>query len=98
MDYGKAIRIARATKGLSQKELGKLIDVDASYISRLEAGDRLPSTDTLESISNALSIPLHLLILLGSEKNDIKGLSSKQANQIGQALLQILTDVQSEVP
>lgn len=97
MNYGKAIKIARSTKGLSQKDLGKLIDVNPSYISRLEAGERLPSTETLEDISKALSVPMYLLMLLGSDLDDLKGISAEQAAVLGQNLLDIVINVPENV-
>lgn len=97
MNYGKAIKIARSTKGLSQKDLGKLIDVNPSYISRLEAGERLPSTETLEAISKALSVPMYLLMLLGSDVEDLKGISTEQAAILGQNLLDIVINVPQSI-
>lgn len=97
MNYGKAIKIARSTKGLSQKDLGKLIDVNPSYISRLEASERLPSTETLEAISKALSVPMYLLMLLGSDTADLKGISTEQAAILGQNLLDIVINIPQNI-
>lgn len=97
MNYGKAIKIARSTKGLSQKELGKLINVNPSYISRLEASERSPSMETLEAISKALAVPMYLLMLLGSEAKDLKGISLEQASVLGQNLLDIIVNIPNNV-
>ncbi len=90
MDYGKAIRVARATKGMTQKQLASLVDVNPSFISRIEAGQRSPSIETLEDLAQGLSIPLHLLILLGSESEDLKGISQTQGEQLAQHLLEMV--------
>ena len=94
MDYGKAIKIARARRGVSQRKLAKLIKVDASYISKLEAGRRKPSLDLLGDISASLNIPVYLLSLMASEAGDIQsGLSIGKLEEVTGALLSILTEV-----
>jgi len=90
MDYGRAIRIARAVRGLSQKQLAELIESDASYISLIEAGLRVPRPKTLERISKKVGIPFHLLMLFASEKKDLRGIPSSQARQLAQQLLEAL--------
>lgn len=90
MNYGKAIRTIRASKGINQKEFSKELELDPSYISRIEQNTRTPSTDLLELIAKKLDIPFYLLILLASEKNDLKKIESKEAEKIGRNLLQIL--------
>ena len=90
MKFGNAIRIARAARKLSQKDLAAAANVDASYISLLEADRRVPATSTLEAISKVLKIPLHLLILLASEEEDLHGISTKQAEQLSRQMLDML--------
>jgi transcriptional regulator with XRE-family HTH domain len=90
MDYGRAVRIVRAVRGLSQKELAKLINSDASYISLIESGLRVPRPRTLERIAKKLRVPLHLLMLFGSERRDLKGVSQQQATQLANQLLEAL--------
>jgi len=90
MDYGRAVRIARAVRGLSQKQLAELIDSDASYISLIESGLRVPRARTLERIASELRVPLHLLMLFASERKDLRGLSPSQASQLAKQLLEAL--------
>ncbi|PIP74586.1 MAG: hypothetical protein CO135_03805 [Candidatus Levybacteria bacterium CG_4_9_14_3_um_filter_35_16] len=90
MNYGKAIRTIRASKGITQKEFSNVLDLDPSYISRIEQNTRTPSTELLELIAKKLDIPFYLLILLASEKNDLKNIESQDAEKIGRNLLQIL--------
>lgn len=90
MDYGKAIRIARAFRGLSQKQLAERIESDASYISLIESGSRVPRPKTLERIAKELRVPLHLLMLFASERKDLRGLSPRQADLLGKQLLEAL--------
>lgn len=90
MNYARAIRIARAAHGLSQKDLATRAAMDPSYVSLLEAGERQPSARTLQRIARALKIPVPLLMLLGSEKKELRGIKEDQAAVIGRYLLDIL--------
>ena len=38
MNLGTMIKVAREKKGISQRELAKLVDVDNALISRIEKG------------------------------------------------------------
>lgn len=95
MNYGKAVKIIRNSRELSQKELASRIGLAPSYISRIEAGDRKPTTETLELISKELKVPLYLLILMSSEKEDIKNLPEEMISNLGQSLLGIVLETES---
>ena len=96
MYYAKAIRTIRAIKGISQKDLSNLLEVNPSYISLIENEKRIPSTEILEKISKRLSIPMYLLILLASDKSDLKGISSNDASKLADNLLHIMVNSQNE--
>lgn len=90
MNYGRAIKIARAARGLSQKELASLAGYDASYVSLLESGARVPSAGVLEALSGALRVPVFLLTLLASDENELRGITPMDAEEVGRALLELL--------
>lgn len=90
MNYNKAIRTVRAAKGISQKELAALTKLDASYISRIEAGHRIPTLEVIELISEKLKIPVYLLTLLASDQKDLNGLPEKETKNIATNLLDVL--------
>lgn len=92
MNYGKAIKIVRNTRGLSQKDLAERVGLAPSYISRMEAGERKPTTETLETISGALGIPMYLMVLMSSEKKDIKGMPAKMVSRLGNSLLSVVLE------
>jgi transcriptional regulator with XRE-family HTH domain len=92
MDYGKAIKIIRNARSLSQKELADRIKLAPSYISRIEAGERKPTIETLEKIAKELKVPMHLIILMASDKTDLKGLPADLINKLGENLLSIVLD------
>jgi|SRR3972149_12103012 len=90
MNYSKAIKIVRASKDLSQKDLSEKVGLDSSYISLIESGQRQPSFQTLEAISKALKVPFYLFTLLASENQDLQELNENDANRIGKDLLNVL--------
>ena len=94
MNHGRAVRIVRSARDLTQKQLAEKADLDPSYISLLEAGKRIPSDETLSLLANALRVPKMLLIFLASEKDDLRGLSPEHAEAFGRDFLQILLDME----
>ena len=96
MNYSKAIRTIRAAKGISQKKLASLAELDSSYISRIESGERVPTLEVIEKISKKLQIPVYLLTLLASEQEDLRGLPEKETKNIATNLLDILLSDQKD--
>src|SRR5207253_5018305 len=90
MDYGKALRIARAIAGLQQAELAELAALDPSHLSLIESGRRNPSLGAIRRISKALKIPEHILALLASEESDLKNVNQTEMARIGAALARLL--------
>ncbi|MBI4441768.1 MAG: helix-turn-helix transcriptional regulator [Acidobacteria bacterium] len=90
MDYGKALRIARAIAGLQQKELAQLADIDPSHVSMMEMGKRKPSVGTVQKIARALQIPEHLLTLLAAEPEDLNIKNPEELQRAAQSLAQLL--------
>ncbi|MGL4362459.1 MAG: helix-turn-helix domain-containing protein [Cellulosilyticaceae bacterium] len=49
------IALLRDFIGISQRELGRRIDMTGQYIAKIEKGERMPTTETLNKIVSALS-------------------------------------------
>lgn len=106
MNYAKAFRTIRATHGISQKEFADILEVDPSYISRIESSDkkgyeesdgRVPSTQLLEKISSSFSVPFYLIALLASEESDLKGIPKAKTDELAASLLELLVSAKSNV-
>lgn len=56
MTFGKVLQKIRRSKGLTQREVAKKIDMDFSYFSRLENDrfDSKPTRETVDKIADAL--------------------------------------------
>jgi len=97
MNIGKAIRVIRAARNLSQKQLAEESELDASYISLVEAGRRSPTDETMQAIAKALRVPKYLLLLLGSDKEDLSGISTEQADMLAKQLLDIILEPEEDL-
>lgn len=65
---GRAIRYYREAQGVSLAELGDRAGISASYLNRIELGERLaPSLPIIKNIADALNLPLEHLIELSIE-------------------------------
>ena len=95
--FGQKLRELRRSKGVTQRELAGKVDVDFSYISKIE-NDRLPppAADTIIRICEALSIPPdELLAMTGKMPSQVKqmvGTSSSALQFMRQAQSMKLTD------
>jgi transcriptional regulator with XRE-family HTH domain len=90
MNYGKAVKIARAVAGMSQRELALEAKLDASHISLIEKGERKPSVDALQRLAKALGIPQHLFALLGAEPSDLRNIDGPELGRISESLARYL--------
>ena len=57
-ELGRQVRELRTRAGLSQKELARLAGTTQAGIARIEAGDVLPTIDSLDRISRVLGVEL----------------------------------------
>src|SRR5437879_5137229 len=92
MDYGKALRLARALAGLQQQELAQVAGIDASYISLIEQGKRTPSLKLINKLSHAIGIPPHLFTFLAMEREDTEFLEPTELKSIGESLTKLVLD------
>jgi transcriptional regulator with XRE-family HTH domain len=90
MDYGKALRLARAFSGLQQQQLAEKAGIDASYISLIEQGKRTPSVKFIHKLSKAIGIPPYLFTFLAMESEDSELLDKAELASIGEALTRLV--------
>jgi transcriptional regulator with XRE-family HTH domain len=60
--FGNVLRAARTRAGLSQEALGLACEIDRTYVSLLERGERAPTLTTLFALSEQLDVPPELLV------------------------------------
>jgi len=89
MDIGRAIRLCRTQRGLSQGQLAEKASCSTACINQLEKGKRDP-TSTITNIANALGIPVGLLFFLGAEQEDLHGLDKTLQGDIARTILTLI--------
>lgn len=68
MMFGELIRKRRKGMGLTQKELAKKVEIDFTYLSKIETGDLPPpSDDVIAKIAIELEIEADKLFLLAKK-------------------------------
>ena len=75
---GAKIRDARRELDLSVLDLSSAANISAGMLSKIENGQISPSLSTLQSIANALAIPLSLLFAASEERRDCSFVRDKQ--------------------
>jgi transcriptional regulator with XRE-family HTH domain len=90
MDYGKALRIARAAAGMEQRQVARAAGLDPSHISLIEKGDRKPSVAAIGKLSRALKIPEPLFSMLATQSSDLQGIEEREFQAIGVYLAKFL--------
>jgi transcriptional regulator with XRE-family HTH domain len=65
--YGRAIRELRSARGLSQERLAQLSELDRTYVSGIERGERNPSLANLLKLADALDTQLSAVAALAEE-------------------------------
>jgi HTH-type transcriptional regulator / antitoxin HipB len=69
--FGEAIRQARKKRKLSQSQLGRLVGVQKSQISKLENNLTNVRFDTIMKVFNALDTKIYFTIELPKQKNKL---------------------------
>ena len=79
MNLGKAIKMARTYKDMSQEDLAARVGVTGGYISLLERGKRDPGMALVKHLADALTVPVSVMIYFAD--NDIKELYGKGVDE-----------------
>lgn len=90
MDIGKAIKLCRVKRKISQADLAEAANISVSYLSLLERGKRDPNFSTIQSIAEALHIPLSILVFLAADKEELGGISSELSEKLAYTALQLM--------
>lgn len=85
---GRAIRVIRAVRGITQKELAKRAGVKPSYISLLEAGKRdNPSIEFLVRLSKAACVSKVVVTTLSMSYEELRDEPEEIKINLGHFLL-----------
>ena len=62
MSFGERLKKVRQEKGLSQSELGKMVDIHYTQIGRYESKGASPSAEVLKKLANKLEVSADYLM------------------------------------
>lgn len=96
MDLGKAIKICRNQRGLTQTELAGKAEISVSYLSLMEKGKRDPAISVLNKLCDVLGIPLNLLLFIASSKDELKGLPEELFEKLSSLTLKLMKEEDSD--
>ena len=68
--FSETLRRMREEKGLSQKQLGKLVFVNHSTIARWERGSRLPDAAMILRLANCLGVDVNTLFQIAAQSEE----------------------------
>lgn len=92
MNVGQAIKLCRTQRGISQTDLAQQAECSVSYLSMLENNKRDPTLSTLESIADALGIPVSIVFFLAAEASDLKGIDKSLQGELARTALDLLNE------
>lgn len=80
MNIGKAVREVRKKRfpHVNQQEFARRINITQSYLSQIETGDKIPSVELLEVISNEIGMPLSGIMWFATDESDIDASKIKE--------------------
>lgn len=69
ISFGECLRRLRMERNISQQQLGNLLRVDRSTITKWESGTRMPDANMITRLSDCLGVEPGRLLLQASERN-----------------------------
>ncbi|MCE8508888.1 helix-turn-helix domain-containing protein [Ruegeria pomeroyi] len=82
---GREVRAFRKQQGITVAELSKLTDLSIGMLSKIENGNTSPSLTTLQTLANALSVPLTAFFKGYEEKREALHTKAGQGLEIERA-------------
>jgi len=75
--FGKVLREVRKEVGLTQEQLAHAADIDRTFVSLIERGERQPTVRVLFRLAAALRVPASQLIQLTEHRVEAGGSEQK---------------------
>jgi len=91
MNIGVSIKHCREQRNLSQKTLAEISGVSVSHLCLIENGKRDPSISTIKTLSEALNIPVNVLIFLSSDLDEISDISKINIDRLSSLINKLIS-------
>lgn len=93
MNLGNTIKSIRKKRGYTQSQLADRAGISVSHLCLLEKEKRDPSLSTIKAISDALNIPVSILIFLAAKNEQITELTENQIDELKHSITGIIDSV-----
>ena len=91
MKIGDMLKLVRARKGLSQRDMAFVLGVSQNYLSLIESNRKTPTADTLTEFANALNISRDALMFASSGVPDeLNESDAKEFQRLQQNIISLL--------
>lgn len=71
--FGKVLRQVRKQSGLTQEQLALAADIDRTFVSLIERGERQPTIRVLFKLAAAMHVSAAQLIQMTEDHTDVDG-------------------------
>ncbi len=85
------VRQYRKKAHLSQQELAEKCGIATNYLSEIERGQKFPSVELIEKISDKLCIPAYMFFMDGTTEIDMDLVSRKRNREFSDRLIAEIT-------
>jgi transcriptional regulator with XRE-family HTH domain len=90
MNIGSALKICRAAKSLSLREVAAQSQLSVSYLSLIEAGKRDPSMKIVQAIAQAMQVPTPIVMFLAADANELVGIERSEIERFSDLALRVI--------
>ncbi len=92
MNLGETIKQCRKVKKLTLAQLSENSGISVSHLSLLENNNREPSISAVESIANALDLPLSVLVFLAAQRDEVTDLNAAYIETLSNNIMELMTN------
>jgi transcriptional regulator with XRE-family HTH domain len=87
MNLGKSVHLCRVQRGISQSDLAERAGLSTAYISLIEANKRDVPLSTVRRLSEALGVPMSIVVFLGADAAELATMPSELREKLADAAL-----------
>jgi len=92
MNLGETIKQCRNVKKLTLAQLSESSGISVSHLCLLEKNKREPSISAVESIANALGLPVSVLVFLAAQRDEVTDLNASYIEAISSNIMDLMAN------
>ena len=94
--FAENIKYYRKEQGFSQQTLAEKCDIATNYLSEIERGQKFPSVEIIERLSQVLNTPANLFFMQSKTVVNNDFLIKKRNKEFSEKLINTVTDLLKE--